>query len=107
MKAKIISNRDGVPSWDEIIIRCACMSDHFAVFEAVDITDYPEEGKDWWVEVNIVDEYRPTNFWGLLKAVWQLFRQGRFHRSSVELSRESLEEVRDWCQGILDKTQPA
>ena len=100
-KPKIMANIE--KPWDEKIIRCAVGCDDFIVFTVEDLGDVGA-GR-WWVEVSLVAEMRPNTFWEFLKACWELFRRGRWHRASADLSRTNLAAVRDWCQYALDKTE--
>ena len=98
-KAKIVANI--AEPWDEMVLRCAAGCDDFMVFVVEDISD--EEDADWWVEVSLIADMRPHSFWEMVKACWQLFRVGRWHRASADLSRVNLAKLRDWCQYALDK----
>ncbi len=91
--------------WDEVILRCTCGGDHFLILHVEDFRDVEDEDP-WWVNVSIIDEYRaPNGFWDFLKAVWHLFRTGRYCRSEVQLSREDLGSIHDWCKTTLGKTK--
>ncbi len=99
--AKVIANiRE---PWDEMALRCAVGCDDFMVFTVEDI-DFDEGDPDWWVEVSLVADMMPNSLWEMVKACWQLFRTGRWHRASADLSRANLAKLRDWCQYALDKT---
>ncbi len=94
---KIIANID--PPWDEKVIRCAQGCDDFIVLTAEQIDD------DEWVEISVVSEMRPYNFADMLKGCWSLFRHGRFHRASADLSRTTLLEMAEWCTATLHKLE--
>ncbi len=93
--------------WDEVILRCSCGDDHFLVLQ---VDDWREEELEepWMVSASIIDEYRtPDGFWDFLKAVWQLFRKGRYCRSGALLSRDDLKTICNWCQETLLRTEEA
>jgi len=89
------------PDEARVMIECHCGFGHWLTFTCEPYTD-PDEEPEW--EVGVVEEYRATgSLWTRLKAAWLLFWTGATQNSYVGMNRADVEQVRDWCDYVLEE----